>query len=333
MTNQRTNALQMIDVGAKKPTQRIAIAMGKIFVGADAFQLIREKKLPKGDALFVAEIAGIQAAKNTSQLLPLCHPLNLDHVRLQFEYDEIHFSITAYCQVSTVSKTGVEMEALVGVNAALLCIYDLSKMINPALRMSDVRLLLKTGGKKGAWIHPEGIPDWLRASIPEEKLPLADMKVAVVTLSDRATAGVYADESGKILKDFLIKAGAQVLDQALFPDDFETLKKYLKEIADAKKVSLVLLTGGTGVAPRDITPEVLELVCDRMIPGIGELLRSHGAQFTQFSWVSRSCAGICNQTLLIALPGNPKAIMEGLPVILPLLKHLTRSLSGAEHHD
>ena len=326
------NALQMIDVGRKPVSRRTAVAMGKIFVGAEAFTLIQSRKLPKGDALIAAEITGIQGAKNASTLLPLCHPLSLDHVRIAFEWNETEFSITSYCTVSTAAKTGVEMEALAGVNAALLCIYDLTKMVNPHLKITDTQLLLKMGGKSGVWVNPEGVPDWVYAAFLEKRETLSGVRAGVITLSDRASAGDYQDESGCLLQDFLKQQGADIVSAAVLPDDKSLLIDRLNQYVD-QQIDLIITTGGTGLTARDITPDVLHQYCDRMIPGIGELLRAHGAQFTPLSFISRSCAGTRGCTLIVALPGNPKAIKESMPVLVVLLHHLVRSLKEVVIHD
>lgn len=148
----------MIDVGDKAVTHRRALACGTIELGPRAFGLVRRRELPKGDALMLAEVAGVLAAKKTAELIPLCHPLGLDQVVLGFTLDEQESSVTAFCQVSTSGRTGVEMEALAGANLALLTIWDLSKPIEAALRIHDVRLLKKEGGKSGTWLHPDGMP-------------------------------------------------------------------------------------------------------------------------------------------------------------------------------
>ena len=150
---------RMVDVGAKNVTRRRAIATGRIRLGPVAFPMVRDRRLPKGDPLVLAETAGILAAKKTADLVPLCHPLGLDHVVLAFELDSDDESVTVLCQAATAARTGVEMEALAGVQVALLTIWDLAKQVEPALAIDDVRLLLKEGGKSGRWIHPDGLPE------------------------------------------------------------------------------------------------------------------------------------------------------------------------------
>ena len=149
---------KMVDVSNKDVTQRKALASGEIILGSEVIDLIKAKKMPKGDPLSIAEVSGINGVKKTSELIPLCHPLPLDHISLHTEINEKKKSIIVYCLVSANSKTGVEMEALSGVNSALLAIYDLSKIVEPNLKITNTKLLVKSGGKKGLWINPEGIP-------------------------------------------------------------------------------------------------------------------------------------------------------------------------------
>ena len=153
-----SSGYKMIDVSNKETTHRKALATGEIILGSQVIEMIKNKSMPKGDPLSIAEVSGINGVKKTSELIPLCHPLPLDHISLHTEIDEKNYSIIVYCLVSANSKTGVEMEALSGVNSALLAIYDLSKIVEPNLKITNTRLLVKSGGKKGLWINPEGIP-------------------------------------------------------------------------------------------------------------------------------------------------------------------------------
>ncbi len=157
-----TSGYKMVDVSSKEVTHRKALATGEIILGPKVIEMIKNKKMPKGDPLSIAEVSGINGVKKTSELIPLCHPLSLDHISIHTEIDESKNLITVYCLVSANSKTGVEMEALSGVNSALLAIYDLSKIVEPNLKISNTKLLVKSGGKKGLWINPDGIPDKIK---------------------------------------------------------------------------------------------------------------------------------------------------------------------------
>ena len=156
------NSYNMVDVSSKKETFRRALASGKIYVGKEVFNLIKEKKMPKGDPITLAEISAVLGVKKTSELIPLCHPLPIDHTATKILMNEVDTSLEVFCIVSAVTKTGVEMEAIMGVNAALITIYDLSKIINPHLKIDNIKLLIKEGGKSGLWKNPDGLPDFLK---------------------------------------------------------------------------------------------------------------------------------------------------------------------------
>jgi cyclic pyranopterin monophosphate synthase len=142
----------MVNVGDKPNTHRIAIATGSISMLPATFDLVEAGNHKKGDVLGIARIAGIQASKKTSELIPLCHPLALSHVSLQFELDRKTNSIRCQVQAETTGPTGVEMEALTAVQVALLTIYDMCKAVDRGMVMGDAKLLEKTGGKSGTWV-------------------------------------------------------------------------------------------------------------------------------------------------------------------------------------
>jgi cyclic pyranopterin phosphate synthase len=158
----KKNTFNMVDVSAKKETYRRALASGKIYVGKEVFNLIKNKKMPKGDPIILAEVSAVLGVKKTSELIPLCHPLPIDHTATKIIMNNEDNSLEVYCVVSAYAKTGVEMEAIMGVNAALITIYDLSKIVNPHLEIDNVKLLIKEGGKSGLWKNPDGLPKFLK---------------------------------------------------------------------------------------------------------------------------------------------------------------------------
>jgi len=145
-------AARMVDVGGKTPTAREAVATGRITMSAEAARAIAEGSAKKGDVIAVARVAGIMAAKRTSDLIPLCHPLPLTKITLDLDVDDS--GVTATATVATDGKTGVEMEALTAVGVALLTIYDMAKAIDKAMEIDGIRLLEKRGGKSGDWSAP-----------------------------------------------------------------------------------------------------------------------------------------------------------------------------------
>jgi cyclic pyranopterin phosphate synthase len=324
------NTFKMIDVGNKAVTYRLAVASGEIHVGKEAFALIRDKKLPKGDVLTLAEIAGITGAKKAYEMIPLCHPMGLDHVKIITELEEKNSVIKVFCFTSTHAKTGVEMEALAGVNAAILTIWDLTKMVEPDLTISNIKLQAKLGGKKGLWLNPAGVPEWIMQAIkPETEKVMLNRKAVVITMSDRAHKGEYEDKSGAVLKDILSSHGAEIVNYAVVPDDSFTIKRTIENNIKTFSPDIIVCTGGTGVSERDVTPEVVSELFEKEIPGVGELLRNDGSKYTPLSWSSRAIAGVVGKTLIVTLPGNPSAVKEGMSALLPsLLPHLIRIIKG-----
>jgi cyclic pyranopterin phosphate synthase len=156
--SEERSTYSMADISAKAVTRRRALAAGKIIVGSDAFKLLKNKDLPKGDALAMAEIAGIQAAKQTPLLLPLCHPIALNRVSIHSVLREDENAVEIFALAEIAEKTGVEMEALCGLSIALLTVWDLTKPVNPALKIDAIRLLYKEGGKSGEWRNADGLP-------------------------------------------------------------------------------------------------------------------------------------------------------------------------------
>lgn len=324
-------SFHMADIRGKRPTARRAVAVGEIHVGAHAFELIVARRLPKGDALAMAEVAGVQGAKAATQLLPLCHPLTLDLVRVYPQPDAARACVRVYCEVAAHAKTGVEMEALAGVNAGLLALYDLTKPVEPALTLREVRLLFKEGGKKGLWFHPAGLSEDERTRFaPCPPVSLAGVTAAVITLSDRAHAGHYEDRSGPEAMRVLAALGADVVSAEVLPDEQALLAETLARHATAR-VSLVLCTGGTGLAPRDVAPEALASVATRRVPGLAEYFRLASSHHTDMAWLSRAEAALVNETLVILLPGHPRAVVQGLDILLPLVPHALAMIRGAPH--
>ena len=141
----------MVDVGAKDETKRVAVASGYISMRAETLDLVRQDRHAKGDVLGIARIAGIMAAKRTAELVPLCHPLPLSHVGIELQIDTCRNAVTCRATAETVGRTGVEMEALMAVQVALLTIYDMCKAVDRGMIIAQVQLEQKSGGKSGTW--------------------------------------------------------------------------------------------------------------------------------------------------------------------------------------
>jgi molybdopterin adenylyltransferase len=138
-------------------------------------------------------------------------------------------------------------------------------------------------------------------------------------MSDRAASGEYKDKSGAILKDLLVEAGSGLVDYSVIADDLETIQEMLLSVCKSQKPDLLIATGGTGPGPRDVTPEALESVSDRMLDGLGDLLRAESLSFTDTAWLSRMTAGMVGATLVVAFPGSQNAVKECWDVLEPFL--------------
>jgi molybdopterin adenylyltransferase len=158
------------------------------------------------------------------------------------------------------------------------------------------------------------------------------IRVAIVTVSDSVAAGTREDRSGVILRERAEALGWQVTAQETVPDEMDRISGVLTRLADSGNVSLVLTTGGTGVSPRDVTPEAARTVIEREIPGLGEMMRAEGRKITPFAALSRSMAGVRGTTLIVNLPGSPKGALESLDAIVQLIPHIIDLIEGRTGH-
>ena len=156
------------------------------------------------------------------------------------------------------------------------------------------------------------------------------MRAAILTLSDKGSRGERTDESGPALSSWLAERGVRTLQAHVIPDEYDQIVQVLSDWADRDIADLILTTGGTGVSPRDVTPEATVQVCGRMIPGIGELMRQESLKITPMASLSRAVAGIRNQSLIINLPGSPKGAVENLAAVWPVIGHGVEKIRGGQ---
>ena len=318
-------AARMVDVSAKEPTVRSATAAGWVRTTAAVLDLLSQGGLPKGDALGVARLAGIMAAKRTPDLVPLCHPIAIHGVVVDLvpAGDRVEISAT----VRTADRTGVEMEALTCVAVAGLALIDMIKAVDPAASIEGVRVLRKEGGKTGLWTRSEGAAAQARPESQPDSQPLDGVTVTVVVASTRAATGVYADRSGPILVDGLRELGAQVSGPVVVADG-EPLREALTA-ALAAGPDVVVTSGGTGISPTDRTPEITRELVDREVPGLAQAIRTNPGVPT--AALSRGVVGVAGSTLVVNLPGSSGGARDGLAVLGRVLRHAVDQIKGGDH--
>ena len=302
----------MIDVSSKFCTLRYAKAEGILTASKKTINRVVNNTVPKGNVLQVARAAGIAAAKRTAEWIIFCHNLPIDWVELDFEVKVDSIIVTS--KVKAIWKTGIEMEALTAVTAALLNIYDMLKPLDDDITFGRFRLIEKKGGK----------------SQFTDKFT-TPLKGAVIVISDDTFVGKRKDNSGKIVQKFLTNYPVDVQTYEVIPDDSERITERLIQLVDEQKIRLIITTGGTGFGPKDFTPEATRKVIQIEAPGIAEAIRSHGKMRTPYAMLSREVAGLRKKSLIINLPGSSRGALESLEALFPGLLHIFPMIWGGKH--
>ncbi len=297
---------RMVDVGDKAITRRSATATGRFTTTPEVIALVRADALAKADVLATARIAAIQGAKRTSEIIPLAHAVALSSVTVDFSFDDTSIQISATAK--TVGQTGVEMEALTAVAIAGLTLHDMTKAVDPASVLSDIRLVDKTGGRS--------------------RMPVRPSTAAVIVASTRAAAGTRADTTGPRIAAWLDERGYAV--ELSVVADADIAAELSRVVTTAPAV--IITTGGTGMSPTDSTPEATRPLLTRELPGIAEAIRARGLPNTPKAALSRGLAGASGDTIIVNLPGSTGGVNDGLAVLDELLEHLVAQVDGHGEH-
>ncbi|MEO6548737.1 MAG: bifunctional molybdenum cofactor biosynthesis protein MoaC/MoaB [Ferruginibacter sp.] len=302
----------MVNITHKNNSLRKAIATAIVSVSKpDTIIAIRNRQVPKGDVFEFSRAAGLLGIKKTSDVIPDCHPLPVEYATITHEIDGLNITITV--EVHTIYKTGMEVEAMHGAAVTALTMYDMLKPLDKGVEISSIRLQSKSGGKTDF-----------------KKLVSNDLRCAVVVCSDSVAAGNKEDQSGKMIVNKLAQHNLLVAFETVIPDDFNVIQATAKQLSE-DGFNLVLFTGGTGLSPRDITPEAIRPLIDREIPGIMEAARNYGQQRTAFAMLSRGVAGFIKNSLVITLPGSPRGIEESMDALFPYVLHVFKVAEGMRH--
>jgi len=302
----------MVNITQKNTSLRKAIATAILTVSKqETIDTIQARQVPKGDVFEFSRAAGLLAIKKTSDVIPDCHPLPIEYAAITHEIDGLNIKITV--EVHTVYKTGVEVEAMHGAALTALTMYDMLKPIDKAVEISSIKLLNKEGGKSGV---KEAVP--------------AELTCAVIVCSDAISKGEARDASGKAAIERLKQYGLETVAYEIIPDEIEIIRSKAEALS-ADNIDLLLFTGGTGLSPRDVTPEAITPLIETPIPGIMEAVRHYGQERMPYAMLSRGVAGFIKNSLVITLPGSVSAVNEAIDALFPQILHVFKVRSGYRH--
>ena len=301
----------MVNITHKNNTLRKAIATAVVQVSSEqTIDAVLNNKVPKGNVFEMSKTAGLFAAKKTSDVIPDCHPLPIEFTAITFDVRGLEIHI--FTEIHTIYKTGVEVEAMHSASVAALTMYDMLKPIDKNIEIKSIKLVDKKGGKSDIKDTAEGV------------------KSAVIVCSDTISAGKKEDKAGKAIIAHLEKLNIENQEYKIIPDEILEIQSNVKRLISEGK-NLVIITGGTGLSKRDVTPEAIKPLLDREIPGVAEQIRAYGQDRTPYSMLSRSVVGTIGEALVMALPGSTKGASESMEAVFPAILHIYKIFKGGKH--
>lgn len=301
----------MVNITHKNNTLRKAIATAVVQVSSEqTIDAVLNNKVPKGNVFEMSKTAGLFAAKKTSDVIPDCHPLPIEFTAITFDVRGLEIHI--FTEIHTIYKTGVEVEAMHSASVVALTMYDMLKPIDKNIEIKSMKLVDKKGGKSDIEDTAEGV------------------KSAVIVCSDTISAGKKEDKAGKAIIAHLEKLNIENQEYKIIPDEILEIQSNVKRLISEGK-NLVIITGGTGLSKRDVTPEAIKPLLDREIPGVAEQIRAYGQDRTPYSMLSRSVVGTIGEALVMALPGSTKGASESMEAIFPAILHIYKIFKGGKH--
>jgi molybdenum cofactor biosynthesis protein MoaC len=302
----------MKNIISKTSMLRKAIATAIVHLSdPEAMDAVLNKKVPKGDVFEFSRAAGLLAIKKTPDLIPDCHPIPVEYAAITYRTEKLSIYISV--EVHTIYKTGVEVEAMHGASVVALTIYDMLKPLDKGIEIASIRLEKKSGGKSDYKVKPP-----------------ASIRSVVIVCSDSISKGEAKDLSGSRIIEKLKEFGIENTGLTLVPDDLSIIQQEAIRYSTAG-YDLILFTGGTGLSPKDLTPEAIEPLIEKKIPGIMEVARHYGQQRTPYAMLSRGVAGYIKNSLVITLPGSVSGSIDTLEALFPYALHLFAVRTGDRH--
>ena len=302
----------MVNITHKSNSLRKAIASAIVKVSnEETIQAIQKGLVPKGDVFSFAKVAALFAVKKTSDMIPDCHPLPVEYTDIRFSVHDLFIEILV--EVHTIYKTGVEVEAMHGASVAALTLYDMLKPIDKQVEIQNIHLVSKEGGKSGFKMNAAKV-----------------ITASVIVCSDSVFQKIAEDKAGLALIGKLALMDIATTNYHIIPDTKEAIEEQV-QLYTKDADHLLIFVGGTGVSPRDITPETLQPLLDKELTGVMEQARRYGQDRMPYAMLSRSVAGIIGKTLVLSFPGSTKAAIEYFDALFPQILHSLTMVKGMKH--